>query len=301
MDAAWAYLNGDWVASSELRIGIDDLGFLVGATVTERLRTFHGQVFRLAEHLERLRHSLQIVGLEAAGITARVAQAVPEFIARNRDLIGADDDWAIVVFATPGVAGAGRATVCVHGYPLPFHLWASQFDAGLPVVISQIRQVPPNCWPSELKCRSRMHFYLADREAIQKQPGARAILLDQDGFVAEATTAKVVAYREGDGLVSPPAEHILWGVSLGVVEELAAQLKIPFVKRPITVEEFRGAGEAMLTSTSICVLPIVACDGRAIGDGRPGPIFRRLIRAWSDLVGVDVAEQARQCAAQRTS
>jgi branched-subunit amino acid aminotransferase/4-amino-4-deoxychorismate lyase len=167
------------------------------------------------------------------------------------------------------------------------------------VVISSIRQVPPNCWPAELKCRSRMHFYLADREATSRRPGSRAILLDQDGYVAEATTANAVIYRRGEGLVSPPPEHILWGVSLMVVEELAAQLGIPFKRRRLTVDELRGADEALLASTSICALPIVECEGQRIGEGRPGPVYQRLMTAWSALVGVDIAEQARRCAARR--
>jgi branched-subunit amino acid aminotransferase/4-amino-4-deoxychorismate lyase len=299
MDTTWAYFNGAWIPRTELRIAVDDIGFLLGAAVTERLRTFHGQVFRLDEHMRRLRRSLEIVGLDVAGIAGQVASAVPEFIERNRALIAEDDDWTVVAFATPGIAGAGRPTVCVHGFPLRFQQWAAKYETGLPVVISDIRQVPSECWLPELKCRSRMHFYLADRAAAAKQPGARAVLLDADGFVAEATTANVLVVRDGEGLVSPPREHILAGVSLGVVQELADEIGVPFVMRPLAVDELRSADEAMLASTSVCLLPVVQCDGNKIGHGRPGPIFRRLLGAWSKLVGVDVAEQARRCAARR--
>jgi branched-subunit amino acid aminotransferase/4-amino-4-deoxychorismate lyase len=298
MHAPWAYQNGDWIASRELCIAVDDLGFLLGATVTERFRTFRGRVFRLDDHLARMRHSLEIVALDAGRIVAELGRAVPEFVARNGGQIAEDDDWSIIAFATPGVLGDNRPTLCVHGYALPFARWATQYDAGVSVVISDVRQVPESCWPPELKCRSRMHFYLADRRAAELQPGARAILLDQDGYVGEATTANVVVYRAAEGLVSPPAEHILCGVSLGVVRELAAKLDVPFVMRRLNVDELRTAEEALLASTSICVLPIVACDGRPIGSGQPGPMFRRLLSAWNDLVGLDVAEQARRCSAR---
>lgn len=291
-----AYLNGNWVAASELHVAIDDAGFLLGTTVTERLRTFRGQVFRLAEHLARLRGSLRIIGLDSETVAIEVAAAITEFVPRNRGLIDADDDWAIIAFVTPGTPTRGRPTVCVHGYPLPFHHWADQFEAGVPVVVSSHRQVPTNCWPAELKCRSRMHYYLADREAAARRPGARAIVLDQDGFVAEGTTANVMIYREGEGLISPPYAHILAGVSLAVMKELAAITNTNFVMRPVTVDEFRTADEAMFTSTSICVLPIIECDGRPIGSGHPGPVYRRLLAEWSDFVGVDVAEQARRFA-----
>jgi branched-subunit amino acid aminotransferase/4-amino-4-deoxychorismate lyase len=295
----WAYFNGDWIPDSQLSISVDDVGFLLGATVTERLRTFHHKVFRLDEHLRRLHHSLEIVGLSADDITAQVGRAIPEFLERNMSLLAADDDWSIVAFATPGISGSGRPTVCVHGYPLPFARFAAQFEEGVRVVISDVRQVPPQTLPPELKCRSRMHFYLADHRAAEKQPGARAVLLDEDGFIAEATTANVFAYRKGEGLVSPPPKHILFGVSLGVVQELAEKLNIPFLKRDLTVEELRTADEAMLTSTSVCLLPVVKCDGQLIGTGAPGPIYRQLLAAWNALTGVDISAQARDIAEVR--
>jgi branched-subunit amino acid aminotransferase/4-amino-4-deoxychorismate lyase len=145
-----------------------------------------------------------------------------------------------------------------------------------------------------------MHFYLADRRAAQRHPGARAVLLDEDGYVAEASTANVLAYLKDEGLVSPPPEHILFGVSVHVVQELAARLGIPFITRPLTVDELRSADEAMLTSTSVCLLPIVECNGQPIGDGRPGAVYRQLLQAWSDMVGLDVAAQALRFATRST-
>ena len=234
MDSYAAYLNGQWVSSADLRISVDDLGFALGTTVTERLRTFRGAVFRLDAHLSRLRGSLGIVGLDADAIASEVGLAIGEFVERNASRINPDDDWAIAAFATPGRAGRGQPTVCIHGNPLPFHSWADQFETGVPTIVSSFRQVPNNCWPTDLKCRSRMHYYLADQEAAAKRPGARAIVLDQDGFVAEGTTANLVMYRDSEGIVSPPENNILIGVSLGVLRELAAVLNIPFVTRSFT-------------------------------------------------------------------
>lgn len=296
MTEVTAYFNGEWVPTPKLSIAVDDAGFLLGATVTERLRTFRGEPFRLGEHLTRFRHSLEIVGLDADAIARQTAAAIPEFVRRNKDLIKADDDWSIIAFATPGRVGSDQPTVCVHGYPLPFRSWASLYDTGLPVVISSVRQLPPNCLPPELKCRSRMHFYLADREATAARPGARAILLDQDGYIAESTTANLVLFRKSEGLISPPPDHILFGVSLGVVQELAAKNDLPFIRRRITIDDLCAADEAMLTSTSICLLSIVECNGQPIAGGRPGPTFQRLLASWNEMAGMDIAEQARRYA-----
>jgi branched-subunit amino acid aminotransferase/4-amino-4-deoxychorismate lyase len=299
MNTLLGYANGNWIPASELKIAVNDVGFLLGATVTERLRTFGGRVFRLDEHVRRMHHSLEIVGLDAAAIEEELAQAITQFPAQNAGHIAPDDDWTIIAFATPGVSGSGRPTFCVHGWPLRFGDWSAAYETGLAVVISDVRQVPDNCWPSELKCRSRMHYYLADRNAAAQKPAARALLLDQDGFVAEATTANVVLYRAHEGLSTPPDDHVLVGISLGVVRELADQLGIPFMRRRISPDELHSADEVLLTSTSICLLPVVSCDGSPIGAGQPGPTFARLLAAWGKLVGVDVAAQARKFAARR--
>jgi branched-subunit amino acid aminotransferase/4-amino-4-deoxychorismate lyase len=98
------------------------------------------------------------------------------------------------------------------------------------------------------------------------------------------------------GFVSPPRDKILPGVSVATLEDLAGQLRIPFVHRDLSVEDIWTADEAFLSSTSPCLLPVVAVDGRPIGSGQPGPVFRRAIEAWSQLVGVEIVEQARRFA-----
>jgi branched-chain amino acid aminotransferase len=289
-----AYKNGRWIPSDELSIAVDDIGFTLGATVTERLRTFGGQVFLQAEHLQRMRRSLEIVGLDAAAIVDELAAAIADFVNINAGEIASDDDWTINAFVTPGVAGSGRPTVCVHGWPLAFNQFAADYERGISIVVSDVRQIPDNCWPSELKCRSRMHYYLADQRAKATKPGARAVLLDQEGYLAESTTANVLLYREGEGLSTPPEDHVLVGITLGVIHELAGRLGIPFMRRRIDVADLRAADEVLLASTSMCALPVVECDGQPIGSGQPGPIFQRLLTAWSEFVGFDVAAQARK-------
>lgn len=295
MPIRWAYYNGQWLDDRQVTIGLSDLGFTLGVTVTERLRTFRGEVFRKSEHIERMDRSLEIVGLDAKPVANEVADAIDEFIVKNRPQMVAGDDWAVAAFVTPG-DGRGNLTRCVHGMPLPFSGWADQFEDGVSVYLSDHRQTPANCWPPELKCRSRMHYYLADRQAQRREPRSRAILLDQDGFVGEASTANVVAYYKGEGVISPLMEKVLPGVSVAVVRELCSRLEIPFTERDMTIDELRGADEVWLSSTSICLLPVVRCDGFAIGDGNPGPAYARFLKAWNELVGLDIANQARQFA-----
>lgn len=292
-----AYRNGAWIPEGSLAIPVGDLGFMLGVTVTERLRTFNGALYRPAEHLARLGRSLEIIGLPGAPIATELGLALEEYMARHAQQFAPGDDWAVVVFVTPG-DGSGQPLCCVHGFPLPFNGWAHQFQAGVDLLVSDYRQTPASCWPPELKCRSRMHYYLADQQAQRRKPGARALLLDQDGFVGEASTANVVAYRKGEGVVSPKIAKVLPGVSVGVLRELAEALGERFVERDMTIDELLHADEVWLCSTSVCVLPVASCEGRPLIHGGPGEAYRRFLAAWSERVGVDIAAQAERFAAR---
>jgi branched-chain amino acid aminotransferase len=300
MNQGQAYFNGSWIPARELAISVGDLGFVLGATVVERLRTFNARPFRVEEHVARLKHSLDIVGWPADQIVPEVRDAILAFPDHNAEHIAPGDDWSIAAFITPGETSATSSdqhyTVCIHGGPLPFSGWAHKFETGVAICITDIRQVPGNCWPPELKCRSRMHYYLADCEADRRCPGARAVLLDQRGFVGECSTANVVAYYKDRGLVTPKLEGVLPGISQLTLFELADELGIPRSEADILPAELAAADEVFTTSTSICIQPVVKQDDKPIADGRPGPIYRQLLAAWSQKVGLDIPAQARQFA-----
>jgi len=270
---------------------VGDLGFTMGVTVTERLRTFGGGIYRLDEHVGRLRNSLEVIGLDAAAIGDEVAKAIDKYRTLHRDQIEEGDDWAIVAFVTPGTGT--QPTVCVHGFPLRFADWCHSYIQGVRLQQSSHRQIPTNCWPAELKCRSRMHYYLADLEARRLDANSRALLLDQNGYVAETTTANIVVYDAKQGLRTPHYSNVLRGISVDVVQQLAGDLDVAFNQADLLPQAIVDADEVWLASTSICILPVVTFNGTAIGNGKPGPVFKRFIKAWGSTVGVDIAEQAR--------
>ena len=296
-----AYLNGQFVPEASLSVPIYDTGFVQGVTVAEQLRTFDGKLFRLDEHLTRLQRSLDILGIADVDLSS-LGEAAQELAANNHKLLATGDDLGLSLFVTPGPystfapTGSHEPTIGMHTYPIPFHLWSEKYTAGERLVVSSVRQVPNDCWPLELKCRSRMHYYLADREARQRDPGARALLLDQEEFIAEASTASVILYREAEGFLSPPREKILPGVSVGVLEELAREMGLAFLHRDLTVSDVYSADEVILCSTSPCLLPVVSVDGQSIGAGAAGTVFTQTLAAWSNMVGLDIIKQANQFA-----
>jgi len=298
-----AYLNNRWIPLSQAAVSIFDTGFVQGVTVAEQLRTFGGKLFRLEMHLARLARSLEIIGVDAGLPLAEIGEIAERLVEQNRKLIDPEDDLNVTMFVTPGpysgylrVAGRSGPTVGVHSQPLPFGQWAEKYRTGESLVVSDVMQVPTRCWPAELKCRSRMHYYLADRQARQCEPAARALLLDEQGFVAEASTANVLVYYRDQGLISPAKDRILPGVTVAVIEELAGQLGIPFANRDLIAPDFANAAEALLCSTSPCLLSITRLNGQPIGEGRPGPISRQLREAWSQMVGCDIELQAQRFA-----
>jgi branched-chain amino acid aminotransferase len=300
-----AYLNGQWLPVSQAAVSVYDGGFMQGVTVAEQLRTFGGKLFRLDLHLDRLARSLAIVGVNPGLSREDFERIATELAAQNHKLLDPADDLGLSIFVTPGAyasfAAAARhqgPTVGIHTQPLPFATWASKYETGESLVVTDIQQVPAACWPAELKCRSRMHYYLADKRAREREPGSRALLLDERGFVIEASTANILVYYRDVGLVSPPRERILPGVTAAVIEVLAGRIDIAFSRRDLTVDDVAAADEVLLCSTSPCIWPVTRLNGRPIADGKPGPIGRQLQAAWSDLVGLDIVAQARRFAAR---
>lgn len=301
-----AYLNGRTLPASELAIPVWDAGFVQGVTIAEQMRTFGGKLFRVELHLERLANSLQIVEIELPVSMDELHLRALELAEHNHTFMADGDDLGLSLFITPGPygafapPGASGPTIGMHTYPVPFGSFASKYEFGERLATTDIEQVPSSCWPPSLKCRSRMHYYLADRHARHVDPTARALLLDRDGFVTEASTANLVLYTRDAGFVSPPREKILPGVTIATFESLASQMKTPFTYRDVTIADVLRADEAFLCSTSPCLIPVATLNHQRIGATVPGPMFHRAIEAWKQTVGIDIVGQAKRFSQRAT-
>ncbi len=294
------YLNGRTVPASQAALPIYDAGIVLGATVTEMTRTFHKRPYRLGDHLDRLYRSLRYTRLEIGLSKEELARISHELIEHNGSLLDAGGELGLVHFVTAGAlpvyaGSAGQParsapTVCVHTFPMPFELWSRKMQTGQHLVTPAIRHVPPQCIDPKMKYRSRMHYYLADHEARLVGPEASALLLDLAGNVTETSGANFLLV-EGGTIVSPTTVNILPGISRATVIELAGKLGIGFVERDVQVYNVINADEAFTASTPYCLLPVTRINGVPIGDGQPGPVFRRLLAAWSEMVGLDIEKQ----------
>ncbi len=306
-DVAW--LDGQFLPRASLALPVGDAGFVLGATVTEQLRTFRGDLFLPEPHARRLAASLQAVGLEPCLPVRSILAAATELAAHNHaQLAGAGPsagceavDLGVVIFVTAGdqpsqhLGRGGLPRTVIHSFPLAFGMWASAYESGVALRSVSVRQVPPECWPLGAKVRSRLHYFLADREAASAEPGSRAVLMHHDGRVSETSTANLAVVQAGR-IAVPPAADALSGVTLAFTQQLAAGLGIPWQERSLTTAQLQDADEILLTSTPNCILPATRFDGRPIGTGGPGAVYRRLLAAWSDAVGLDIAAQAQAAA-----
>ena len=293
------FLSGQFVPESEAKISIFDSGFTLGDTVTESTRTFGHKPFRLEDHVARLYRSLKVTRIDPGYDPEEMTRISLEVLETNLSLLAKDEDYWLVHNITRGlsVAGAdptlqrGGATVVIHTWPLDLSDWAPFYDEGCHAVTAMSRAVPSAALDPRIKNRSRMAYTLAEIEVKLVDPQAQGIILDTDGYVTENKGGNIFAVGEGE-LKTPSSRNSLAGISRQTVLELAARLGIPARETDLQPYDLYTADELFFTSTPYCIMPATRFNGLPVGDGRVGPITRRLLAAWSDLVGVDIVKQA---------
>lgn len=294
------YIRGRLVPASQAKLSIYDQGIVLGATVTDLARTYRHQPFRLDDHLVRFYESCKFARLMPAITLAETREISLELIRHNAQELRPEEDLAIIYFITPGenLVYAGSAartahqepTFCMHTFPLPLATWARFFRDGAHVVTPSIRHVPPQCVDPKIKNRSRMHWWLADQEVHLVDPQAVTLLLDLDGNVTETGGSNFLIVKAGS-VISPTARNTLRGISRQNVIELCAKLQVSFVERDFQVHDVVNADEAFLTTTPYAIAPVTKINGIGIADGKPGPLFNRIVTAWSEQVGMDIVGQ----------
>jgi branched-chain amino acid aminotransferase len=284
------FLNGRFLPAEEATLPLDDLGFTQGVTVTDRLRTFRQQIFRLDDHLHRFRQSCELAYVPQPRPYAELAGAALDLVEMNASATGPDVEFAISLFATPG---SREPTLGIQVAPLAFGRYRHYFEPGA-VLEPLPLAVPPALLDPRIKHRSRLGWWGA-RHELRSRPGsyphAEPLLTTPapEQFVRETTIANFLVEIDGI-LVSPPRSQVLNGISLDVTQELCRGLGIPFAEREMTlVDVLADGGEYLLTNTSFCLAPVARLAGRERLAN--GPLLRRLLRAWDDLVGLDVRAQ----------
>jgi branched-chain amino acid aminotransferase len=269
------YLNGDYVPREHARISIFDFGFLRGDAVFDTTSAWNGRIFKLPAHLERLALSLRATRIACPLPLDDLRRVIIETTRRS----GLRNAY-IQTIVTRGEPPLGvrdltqcRPSVIVFAVPYVFILSPEQIEVGGRAMIASTRALPVQSLDPKIKSLSRLHFNLAVLEG--KAAGADvSIMLDLDGRVAEGPGFNIFAVKDG-ALFSPP-EGILMGITRQTVFELAAEHAIPAREAQLTAYDLYAADEVFLTSTAGGIMPLAEIDGRSIGDGKPGPVARRV-------------------------
>lgn len=273
------YLNGAFMPVAEAKVSAMDRGFLFGDGAYEVIPVYSRRPFRLAEHLARLRHTLEGIRLANPHTEAEWARLIGEIVARNDG-----EDQSVYLQITRGAdsrrnhAFPARVvpTVYIMSEPLVTPPPA-QREAGIATV-----SAPDVRWlRCDLKTTSLLANCLLRQQAIDA--GCVETILFRDGFMIEGAASNIFAVKDGV-LLAPPKNHLMLpGITYDVVLELAAAHGLPAQVRPVAEAEARAADELWMTSSTKEVLPIVRLDGQPVGRdenaGRPGPVFKRMY-AW---------------------
>lgn len=295
------YLNGKLLPANQASLSIFDFGIVIGATITDLLRTFGGRPYRMDDHIRRFYDSCKYARIEPPVPPEECARITADLIAHNAALLPPSADLAVVYFITPGVntmyagsaggSSARQPTLCIHSFPMPFGLFRNYFEAGVRLIVPSTRHIPPDCIDPKIKHRSRLHWWLAEREVKSMDPAAVPLLLDSGGNLTETSGANFLLVREGV-VYSPTSRNILRGVSRNVVKEICRKTGIPFDERDLQVYDALTADEAFLVSTPFCIAPVVSVNGVSIGSGAVGgPVFETILAQWSTEVRIDIRAQ----------
>jgi branched-chain amino acid aminotransferase len=286
------YLNGHYLNQSDARISVFDHGFLYGDGVFEGIRAYNGRVFRLEEHLKRLYHSARAIMLDLPYPPEEMQQIVLETCRRN----GIESGYIRLVCSRgPGDLGIDPrncrdgATVVVIAEQLTMYPRA-MYENGMSVVTTATRRQSPAALNPGIKSLNYLNNILAKIE-VNRAGAGEGLMLNDHGYVAEATGDNVFIVQSGKLITPPPYVGILEGITRKVVIEIAEQLEIPFAEQVFTQVTVYSCDECFLTGTGAEVVPVVRVDDRIIGDGKPGPMTRQIMDAFHGLVrreGVEI-------------
>jgi branched-chain amino acid aminotransferase len=185
-----------------------------------------------------------------------------------------------------------QPTVIIADFPLKWTVngMGKLFDGGVNGVITQQRAISNNLLDPRIKNRSRLHYQMANIEAsFYKGENNWAILLDENGFIAEGSGDNIFFVKDGK-VLTPKGHNILRGISRDYIFDLCNELGIECIESDLTPYDAYTSDECFMTATPFCILPMTSINYIEITTGM-GDITRKLLNKWSENVGVDIENQ----------
>ena len=291
------WFNGKIVPVQQAAVNVFDHGLLYGDGVFEGIRSYNGRVFERHAHLRRLFDSARALTLDVPFSYEQIDRGLDEALDAN-GLLKPDKDAYIRLLITRGVGVLGIS---------PRRTWKPQviiiastismyppemYEKGMPVIISSVTRNHPNAMPPRIKSLNYLNNILAKIEAHDAGV-PEAIMLNHLGYVAEATGDNIFIVRRGQLQTPPTSAGILEGITRNTIIRLARQAGIEVVEKDLVRLDLYSADECFLTGTGAQVVPVTSIDKRPVGTGEVGPITKRLMQAYHELVRQPPQEASR--------
>lgn len=271
------YLNGKFLPLEEATVPVLDRGFIFGDGIYEVIPVYSRHPFRLQEHLRRLQYSLDGIRLANPHSEAAWGELIRELVARNDG-----DDQYVYLHITRGVARRDHAfpknvapTVFMMSSPLPSPP-PELCETGV-MAVSAVDNRWDRC---DIKAIALLPNVLLRQLAVDA--GAMETVLFRDGILTEGAATSIFAVEHGVILAPPKDKHMLPGITYDLVLELAAANGIPVEIGKFNEARIRAADELWLTSSTREIQPITLLDGRPVGNGKPGALFRKMHALYQD-------------------
>lgn len=284
----WVWHNGEQTAWEEARIHASAYGIHYGTGVFEGIRAYGTPegpaIFRLPEHLARLRQSAAVYHLEIGWTDEQLTEAIAENVQANgftdcyiRPLVYFDSEHL-------GIRALCPVSTTIIAWEWAHALDARKKEAGLRVTISPWRKFHSSMLPTTAKSTGQyLNSILAVRDA-EARGFDEAILLDMHGNLAEGAVENLFLVRGNKLLTNDEHSSILLGITRASVIEIARHLGYAVEIGTLTLDDLLGADEVFLTGTAIEIVPVAEVDGRKIGRGQAGPVTKRIRQAYSEIV-----------------
>ena len=283
------YLNGSLVPRSQACISVFDHGFLYGYGLFETMRAYHGKIFLLEQHLNRLLNASLVLGLGSSLNAAELGRACLDTLAANglqearlRLTVSRGETDS---FPGPSIGSNPTVLVTASDYsPPPPESYQNGFRAGVASF--------PRCSQSPILRLKSTSYLLNIRAKLEAEAAGldESLLLNEHGFITEGSTSNIFLVTSASSLVTPSVESgLLPGITRQIVMELADSLAIDAVESEVWLADLKQFEEAFLTNSLIEIMPLVEVreiTGKtiSIGSGNPGAVTRRLMAAYREMV-----------------
>ncbi|HON07467.1 MAG TPA: branched-chain-amino-acid transaminase [Verrucomicrobiota bacterium] len=277
------YINGKYYDENNAMVSVFDHGLLYGDGVFEGIRAYSGRVFKLKEHIERLYYSAKAIMLTIPLTPAEMTQALIETCRQNKI-----KDGYIRLVVTRGVGSLGldpfkcsKPSVIIIADKIQLYP-QKVYEEGMKIVTVATTRNFHNSLNPAIKSLNYLNNILAKIEATNA--GAEeAIMLNSEGFVAECTGDNIFIIKNNDLLTPPLYAGALRGVTRLAVIEVGKQIGLNVIETNLTRYDLYNADESFLTGTAAEIVPVNTIDGRIIGEGKCGPITKKLLEQFHTL------------------